>query len=144
MRYLLDTNACIAIINARPELVRTRFQGALERGGTVAVSTVSAFELWYGVAKSGRPEFNAQRVETFFSGPVEILGFDDDDARSAGLLRAHLERAGTPIGAYDVLIASQALTADAVLITDNEREFARVPDLTTENWTRPIPPRSEP
>jgi tRNA(fMet)-specific endonuclease VapC len=136
VRYLLDTNACIAIINGQPEAVRTRFRRALDGGATISVSTIVAFELWYGVGKSGRPEFNARRVETFFSGPVEVLAFDDDDARSAGLVRADIEKAGTPIGAYDVLIAAQALNLGAVLVTDNEREFKRIPQLVLENWTQ--------
>jgi tRNA(fMet)-specific endonuclease VapC len=137
VRFLLDTNACIALINGNPETVRIRFRGAIKDGATVGVSTVVAFELWYGVAKSARREFNAQRVETFFSGPIEVLTFDDDDARVAGRIRAELEEAGTPIGAYDVLIAAQALNLEATLVTNNENELRRVPRLIVENWTRP-------
>jgi tRNA(fMet)-specific endonuclease VapC len=136
VRYLLDTNACIALINADRDAVRRRFQRALDDGATIGVSTVVAFELWYGVAGSGRPEFNASRVETFFSGPIEVLSFDDTDARTAGEVRTLLEKAGEPIGAYDVLIAAQALNRGAVVVSDNEREFARVTNLVVENWTR--------
>jgi tRNA(fMet)-specific endonuclease VapC len=140
VKYLLDTNACIALINGEPNTVRIRFRQALKHGATVSVSTVAAFELWYGVAKSGRPAANAERVETFFSGPVDVLQFDDADARSAGNMRANLEKRGTPIGAYDLLIAGQALKLGAVLVTDNEREFGRVPHLVIENWTQPDSP----
>jgi tRNA(fMet)-specific endonuclease VapC len=137
VKYLLDTNACIALINGEPRAVRIRFRQALKRGATVSISTVAAFELWYGVAKSARPTANAERVETFFSGPVDVLQFDDADARSAGNIRGQSERRGTPIGAYDVLIAGQALKLGAVLVTDNAREFGRVPGLVIENWTQP-------
>jgi tRNA(fMet)-specific endonuclease VapC len=137
VKYLLDTNACIALITGEPEAVRIRFRQALTQGATVSVSTIAAFELWYGVAKSGRPTANAERVETFFSGPVDVLQFDDEDAQPAGTMRAMLETRGTPIGAYDVLIAGQALKLGAVLVTDNEREFGRIPRLIIENWTQP-------
>ena len=83
MKYLLDTTACIALINATPPVVRVRFEKALRAGAEMSPSVV-AYELWYGVAKSGRPEKNAARVETFFAGPVEVLSFEDEDARAAG------------------------------------------------------------
>jgi tRNA(fMet)-specific endonuclease VapC len=133
--YLLDTNACIAIINAKPQTVRTRLDRELRSGADVYVSTIVLFELWYGVAKSARPDANAKRVELFFSGPVLPLSFDDADARSAGLVRAKLESAGTPVGAYDVLIAGQALRHKFTLVTANEREFRRVSSLACEDWT---------
>ena len=135
MTYLLDTNACIAIMNG-DAAVRGRLVRALNGHGTIVVSSVSAFELWYGAAKSARAEFNRQRIDAFFSGPIELLSFDDAGAQAAGLLRAGLERTGTPIGAYDVLVAAHALSLGAVLVTDNEREFRRVPALALENWMR--------
>ncbi len=134
MKYLLDTNACIALINATPPVVRARFEKALRAGAEMFAPSVVAYELWYGVAKSGRPEKNAARVETFFAGPVEVLSFEDEDARAAGKLRAALERVGKPIGAYDVLIAGQALRRGLTLVTSNAREFGRVKGLLWEDW----------
>jgi tRNA(fMet)-specific endonuclease VapC len=136
MIYVLDTNACIAIINDAPVAARERFAAALAKGATIAVSAVAAFELWYGVDKSARREFNTRRVVTFLDGPVEIAPFDEHDAREAGRLRATMERKGTPIGAYDALIAGQALARNATVVTANASEFGRVAGLTREDWTR--------
>jgi len=137
VNYLLDTNACIALINGSPPPVRPRLERALEDGAGVAVPAVVAFELWYGAAKSTRRQANRQRLETFFAGPLELLPFDDDDARLAGEIRATLEDAGTPIGAYDLLIAGQARRYDATLVTTNASEFSRVADLRWEDWASP-------
>jgi tRNA(fMet)-specific endonuclease VapC len=137
VNYLLDTNACIALINGSPPPVRPRLERALEDGAGVAVPAVVAFELWYGAAKSARRQANRQRLETFFAGPLELLPFDDDDARLAGEIRATLEDAGTPIGAYDLLIAGQARRYDATLVTTNASEFSRVADLRWEDWASP-------
>ena len=98
------------------------------------VSSVVAFELWYGVAKSQRPEANTRRLSAFLAGPLEWTLFDEDDAREAGTVRAELESAGTPIGAYDVLIAGQARRRGATLVTSNVREFERVAGLKWEDW----------
>ena len=100
-------------------------------------SSVVAYELWYGVEKSHRKEQNAQRVQTFSAGPLEWAAFDEDDAREAGAVRAVLEVAGTPIGAYDVLLAAQARRRGAVMVTPNGDEFARVDGLTLEDWASP-------
>src|SRR2546425_6220287 len=134
MTYLLDTNACIALINGTPKEVRRRLQRAVNKDATVLVSSVVAFELWYGVAKSQRKEANTQRLEAFLAGPVEWTPFDEEDAREAGRVRAELEIAGTPIGAYDVLIAAQARRRRATLVTSNVAEFDRVTVLKWEDW----------
>jgi tRNA(fMet)-specific endonuclease VapC len=136
VNYLLDTNACIALINGTPGSVRTRFAKALDAGGQVLVPTVVVFELWYGVAKSARAEANAERVETFLDGPVGLLGFEEEDARQAGVVRLELELAGKPIGAYDVLIAGQALCRKLTLVTSNGKEFGRVKGLVWEDWAK--------
>jgi tRNA(fMet)-specific endonuclease VapC len=133
VNYLLDTNACIALINGTPPSVRRRFEKVVARAD-IFVPAVVAFELWYGVAKSARPEANAPRVEAFFAGPVGFLPFEDEDSRIAGRLRAALEKTGKPIGAYDLLIAGQALRHGATLVTANTREFRRVKDLDWEDW----------
>jgi tRNA(fMet)-specific endonuclease VapC len=137
MSYLLDTNACIAIINGKPPHVRTRLEQVIKQGETVAVPAVVAFELWYGVAKSTQQQANHQRLETFFAGPLELVPFDDEDARAAGEIRATLEAAGRPIGAYDVLIAGQALSLGATLVTASASEFSRVAGLRWEDWASP-------
>ncbi len=136
MKYLLDTNACIALINNKSPMVRTRLQKVLAQDEKVLVSSVVAFELWYGVAKSARPEANARLVETFFAGPVSLLAFEPEDAKVAGRVRAGLEAVGKPIGAYDLLIAGQALRHQLTLITANGKEFGRVKGLEWEDWAR--------
>jgi tRNA(fMet)-specific endonuclease VapC len=135
--YLLDTNACIALINGDPSGVRPRLAQVLKGRASVAVSAVVAFELWYGAAKSTRRQANRQRLETFFAGPLDLVAFDDEDARVTGEIRATLEAAGTPIGAYDLLIAGQALRHDATLVTANTAEFSRVPELRWQDWASP-------
>jgi tRNA(fMet)-specific endonuclease VapC len=134
--YLLDTNASIALINGKPTAVRLRLQTALETGSRALVSVVVVFELWYGVAKSVRQEMNAKRLETFLAGPVSVLAFEEEDARFAGTIRATTEAAGKPIGAYDLLIAGQALRHELTLVTANTREFARVKGLLWEDWAK--------
>ena len=137
MNCLLDTNACIALINGKPESVRVRLQKALAVGATVWVPSVSAFELWYGVAKSSRAELNRRRLETFLAGPISILPFEEPDAQVAGALRSELEASGKPIGAYDLLIAGQALRHKLTLITANVAEFSRIQGLAWQDWARP-------
>ena len=136
MKYLLDTNACIALINGKAPSVRTQLQRALAADAKVLVSSIVAFELWYGVAKSARPEANARLLETFFAGPVSLLAFEPEDAKVAGRVRASLETVGRPIGAYDLLIAGQALRHQLTLITANGREFGRVKGLEWEDWAK--------
>ena len=137
MSYLLDTNACIALINNRPATVRQRLEQAVKQGDALTVSAVVAFELWYGAAKSARREANHRRLETFLSGPVDLVPFDDEDARTAGEIRARLEAAGRPIGAYDLLIAGQALRRGMTVVTANVSEFSRVAELRWEDWALP-------
>lgn len=137
MDYLLDTNACIALINGQPATVRTRLQKASAGGAHVLVSSIAVFELWYGVGKSARQEVNRRRLETFLAGPILVLPFEDADARVAGSVRAVLEAAGKPIGAYDVLMAGQALRHQLTLVTANVSEFSRVKGLVWQDWVKP-------
>ena len=134
MNYLLDTNTCIALINGKPPSVRAKFQIATDKGAKVFVSSIAAFELWYGVAKSSRREFNRNRLETFFAGPLHPLVFDNEDAKIAGAIRADLEASGKPIGAYDLLIAGQAMRNKLTLVTANSSEFARIKALNWTDW----------
>jgi tRNA(fMet)-specific endonuclease VapC len=137
VNYLLDTNACIALINGHPPLVRAKFRKATDLGGQVFVSSIALFELWYGVAKSSRRDFNKKRLEVFFAGPIHPLSFEDQDAEIAGAIRADLESIGKPIGAYDLLIAGQAIRNKLTLITANLSEFARIKELAWADWGRP-------
>ena len=127
---LLDTNICIYIINARPPGVLAHFERY--RLGDVGVSSVVASELAYGVAKS-RYVRNRQALEMFLA-PLEVLPFDEGAVWVYGDLRAELERDGRSIGALDTMIAAHALSLDATLVTNNFREFSRVPRLNLENW----------
>jgi tRNA(fMet)-specific endonuclease VapC len=132
--YLLDTNACIALINGSEINVRRRFQRAVARESVILLSSIVVFELWYGVAKSQRKDSNTQRLEAFLAGPLEWALFDEDDARAAGTVRAELEAVGKPVGAYDVLLAGQARRRGATLVTSNTKEFARVQGLKWKDW----------
>ena len=133
----LDTNAVITVLNDRTSPVRTRIDAAIGLGRALAISSIVLFELRYGAAKSARPERNTQLIADFLSGPIEVLPFEPADADEAGDIRAAMARAGTPIGPYDVLVAAQARWRDALLVTANTREFARVPRLKVEDWARP-------
>lgn len=123
---------------AEPSFVAILLEQALKGGAGVAVSAVVAFELWYGAAKNSRRQANRQRLETFFAGPLGLVPFDDEDSRAADEVRAALESTGTPIGAYDLLIAGQVLRYDATLVTVNATEFSRVSELRWEDWASPI------
>lgn len=131
MRYLLDTNTCIYIIKRSPEQVMLRFKRL--RVGDVGVSAITVCELQFGVSNSSQPEKN-QRALTEFLGPLEILDFPAAASVVYGEIRTRLQRAGTPIGSCDLLLAAHALQRELTLVTNNFREFLRVPDLRTENW----------
>ena len=129
--YLLDTNICIYAINGRsPKIINTFKSLPI---GEIALSAVTLAELEYGASKSTRRDHNRLMLMGFAS-PFKILQFDSRDAELFGILRVYLERAGTPLGPYDLQIASQALARNCVLVTNNVREFERIPNLKTENW----------
>ena len=135
MNYFLDTNAVIALLKNQPAGVRGRLRRVVSRGASIAVSSVVLYELWYGVARSERRRDNAERLRIFLSGKMDVVPFDEQDAVTAGDLRATLEAAGTPIGPYDLLIAAQALRNRATLVTANIAGFARVRGLAWQDWT---------
>ena len=137
MKFLLDTNACIALINGSSEMVRKRYTRAVLARNELLVSSVTLFELWYGVFGSSRLRFNADRLEAFLEGSVSVLPFDEDDARAAGSVHAELRSIGKIIGSYDILLAGQALNRSLTLVTANVSEFSRVKRLFWEDWTRP-------
>jgi tRNA(fMet)-specific endonuclease VapC len=136
LNYILDTNACIALINGKPVAVRKRFQEAIEAGAEVSVSAIVIFELWYGVEKSEQKKANTDRLHTFLAGPITLKSLDEDDAAVAGAIRAVLEKSGRSIGAYDLLIAGQALRRKMTLVTANTREFSRIKELAWEDWAK--------
>lgn len=131
MRYLLDTNACIRYINGRAPKLRERFLTVGD--GDIAVCSITKAELFYGSAKSQTPEISRAKQDRFLRRLVS-LPFDDAAADIYGYLRLNLERQGTPIGRYDMLIASVALVHDLILVTHNVREFARITGLRIEDW----------
>ncbi len=135
MNYLFDTNAVVALLRNKPAGVREQYREAEAAGDYLALSSVVLFELWYGVAKSGQVQENTERLRVLLSGDLNLLDFDDEDARTAGQVRAALEKAGTPIGAYDLLIAGQALRRGLTVVTANTSEFSRVTGLSWQDWT---------
>jgi tRNA(fMet)-specific endonuclease VapC len=140
MRYLLDTNICIYVINARPALVLERFRQ--EPVGQIGVSSVSAAELAYGVNKGGSSR-NEEALRLFLA-PLTIVPFDEDVIWTYGKIRTDLEKRGMPIGAMDTMIAAHALSMNLTLVTNNVREFERVQGLRLENWAQPHPTLTPP
>lgn len=130
LRYMLDTNLCIRVLKVRPSPVRERFNAEAE---SLCISTVTLFELLYGAEKSARPVENRKTVERFAE-RLDVLPWDDAAAAHAADIRADLERKGTPIGAYDVLIAGHARSRGLTVVTGNLREFTRVEGLRTDDW----------
>jgi tRNA(fMet)-specific endonuclease VapC len=130
----LHTNAVIALINDTSKPLRERIRSHLIQGDTIALSSIVFFELWFGAAKSARRAVNAELIAGIAAGPMITLPFDYEDAVEAGDIQALLERKGTPIGPYDLLIAAQARRRGALLVTANRREFTRVKGLKVENW----------
>jgi len=132
MKLMLDTNICIYVIKQRPAAVLNRF---LEfQVGDIGISSITLSELRYGVAKSTHREKNTKALDEFII-PLEIVPFDEGAARIYGDIRAALEKAGTPIGSMDMLIAAHALSLGTTLVTNNTREFIRIPTLNIIDWT---------
>jgi tRNA(fMet)-specific endonuclease VapC len=133
IKFMLDTNICIYIIKKKPTDVIERFRRT--RVSQVGISSITLSELEYGVAKSSKPDQNQFALAQFLA-PLEILPYGDDAAQQYGGLRAFLENQGSPIGSLDMLIAAHALSIGCILITNNEKEFIRVPTLKIENWVK--------
>jgi tRNA(fMet)-specific endonuclease VapC len=129
MRYLLDANAVIGLLNDTSSNLAQRARR--ETPQDIAISAVVAHELFYGAFKSRRVAQNVAVIEALQFATVE---FDREDARQAGEVRAFLASKGTPIGPFDVLIAGQAVARGMILVTHNTAEFARVPGLRIEDW----------
>ena len=130
MMYLLDTNICIYVINHKPQQVFERFRQY--QLGQLAVSSITASELAFGVEKSGS-ERNKRALKKFLS-PLEILPYDEQAVWHYAQLRHDLQSKGQTIGSLDMLIAAHALALDVVLVTNNTKEFERIERLKLENW----------
>lgn len=132
MTYMLDTNICIYAIKNKPEQVLEKLKQNLSNG--ICISAITLAELQHGVEKSMNPEKNSMALLQFLS-ILDILPFDDLAATQYGKICAYLQKHGTPIGTMDMLIAAHAKTENLIIVTNNVREFERVPDLKIENWT---------
>lgn len=130
LRYMLDTNICFFTIKNKPQVVREAFN---RHHGQLAISTVTLMELIYGAEKSAAPERNLAIVEGF-AARLDVLDYDIQGAAHTAQLRAELAKAGTPIGPYDRMIAGHARARGLTLVTNNLREFQRVPGLRVEDW----------
>lgn len=131
MKMMLDTNICIYLIKQQPPTVIERFLS--HPVGAIGVSSITVAELAFGVNKSRQMAKNRLALEQFLA-PLEVAVFDHDAALSYGRVRARLEASGSPIGSMDLLIAAHALSLGVRLVTNNLREFRRVPGLKLENW----------
>jgi tRNA(fMet)-specific endonuclease VapC len=130
----LDTNVVIILINRRNANVRSLFEEQLALGVEIALPAICLFEMRYGHARSDRRTESDRQLEMFLAQGISVVPFDEEDAAHAGDIRAALEAKGTPIGAYDILIAAQARRRGAMLVTSNTREFHRVPGLLVVDW----------
>ena len=131
MTYMLDTNICIYTMKKKPEKVLRRFQKELNGG--LCISSITLAELEYGMKHSSNPAKNEQALLRFLA-PLSILPFGPCAASEYGEIRTHLQSQWTPIGPMDLLIAAHARAEGLVLVTNNVREFERVPGLELENW----------
>jgi tRNA(fMet)-specific endonuclease VapC len=132
MKFLLDTDTCIYALKQNERVLGRLLAAARE---DVAVSVITEAELRTGAAKSSTPVKTLRLIENFLA-PLTLIEFTSPDAVAYAAVRSKLERAGTPIGPLDTLIASQAVARRLVLVSNNEREFRRVATLTVENWSR--------
>lgn len=130
-RYLLDTNICIFVIKGRGPGLAERFA---REEAHLCMSSVTLAELSHGVEKSAAPGRNRQALAAF-TARLAVVDFDAEAAAACGVVRATLERAGAPIGPYDTMIAAHALSRNLSVVTDNRREFDRVPGLRVEDWS---------
>lgn len=130
---MLDTNICIYTIKKKPESVLDRFKKEVLWGNGLCISAITLAELKHGVEKSAHPEKNETALAQLLTA-LTVLPFDDLAAVEYGRICAYLQKQGTPIGTMDMLISAHAKSENLVLVTNNTREFERVPDLLLENW----------
>lgn len=130
---MLDTNICIYTIKQKPVEVLDKFKTEIPNG--LCISAVTLAELKHGVEKSIKPERNELALAQLLSA-LTVIPFDDLAAIEYGKICAYLQKKGTPIGTMDMLIAATAISADMTLVTNNTREFERIPNLSLENWVK--------
>lgn len=135
MSYAVDSNVCIAILRSKVPPVARRLADEFAAGRTVAMPSIVLFELRYGIERSARPDHNRRQLEALLRAPFLHLPFEAEDAVVAARIRGALAAEGRPIGAYDLLIAAQALRHDLVLVTANQGEFSRIQGLMLADWT---------
>jgi tRNA(fMet)-specific endonuclease VapC len=128
--FMLDTNICIYILTNRAPFLTARFERFALR---LCISAITLAELHHGAEKSGRPAANLVSLQKFVS-RMQVLSFTAEAAEHYGQIRAHLESAGTPVGIHDLLIGAHARSEGLTLVTNNRREFDRMPGLAIENW----------
>jgi len=133
MKYMLDTNICIYLIKKRPVHVLDHLQ-QLDIS-EVGISSITLSELEYGVEKSLLKEQNKIALAKF-TAPLETMPYDNLAAATYGKVRTTLEKKGTPIGALDILIAAHAISLNVTLVTNNEKEFRKIPSLKIQNWVK--------
>ncbi len=130
LAFMLDTNICIHVMKTYPPEIRDQFNAMAEQ---LCISSITLGELFYGAEKSARRTENLIAIE-HFAARLEVLPFADKAAAHYGQLRAELERAGTPCGAHDIQIGGHARSEGLTLVTNNMREFVRMPGVRVENW----------
>jgi tRNA(fMet)-specific endonuclease VapC len=130
LTHMLDTNICIYVMKTYPPGLRDKFN---EMADQLCISSITLGELRYGAEKSGRRAQNVLAIE-HFTARLEVLPFDSKAAVHYGQLRAELERAGMPCGPHDMQIGGHARANGLILVTNNRREFDRMPGLRVENW----------
>ncbi len=131
MMYMLDTSICIYLMKKKPESVVHKFK--LLNPADVCISSVTLSELMYGVEKSQYPQKNKIALEAFVL-PLEIVSYDANSAHHYGHIRACFEKKGAPIGSLDLMIEAHAQSLNAIFVTNNTKEFLRVPNLKVEDW----------
>ncbi|GAB4545650.1 MAG: type II toxin-antitoxin system VapC family toxin [Anaerolineales bacterium] len=131
MRYMLDTNICVALIRKKSKKLTQKIVS--QPSGIIGLSVVTVAELMYGTQKSVQPKENRIALEQFLL-PFEVAEFGLPASREYGILRAYLEKSGNIIGSMDMLIGAHALSLDVVLVTNNTKEFKRIPHLKIEDW----------
>jgi len=135
MAYLLDTCAVSDFVKGNENTVqRLRSKSPLQ----IKISAITEYEMYYGLKKNPQIKITVKKAVLGFLEDVEVIPFESAVSGYAADIRADLEKAGQPIGAYDVLIAATALYSDLILITSNEHEFSRIPNLKIENWRSPL------